>query len=517
MYFNDQCRIEKLEDKKMAQEFLVMKGISKKFSGIQALNNVDIAINEGEIHCLVGQNGCGKSTLIKIISGVIKPEKGANIWILGNPVHHLTSTSAIQQGILVIYQDLSIFPNLTVAENIAMPKMLESNSELVNWRKVRDLAAEVTAKIGVSLPLEKNAGLLSIADRQLIAICRAIAGDARLLIMDEPTASLTREEVDQLFVVIKELQRKGMTTLFVSHKLNEIMSIAERVTVIRDGKKVGTYQSKELDNEKLIYLMTGKNIAYSRPQDTIKPQCILEVKNLSKKGNYKDISFCLHEGEILGITGLLGSGRTELALSIFGMNPPEKGDIFVNGALVKIHNNRDAIKNGLGMVPEDRMGQGLIMNHSVEANIVVTVMKTLLSRIKLIHLRKRKKLALKLVADLNIKIPDIDAPAKTLSGGNQQRVAVAKWIATDPQILILDGPTIGVDVHAKSGIYEMIKSLAAAGMGIIIISDEFNEVYYNCHRILVMDHGRLLQELNPQEIKAEDVNDFNILTQYTAN
>lgn len=498
----------------MVQEFIRMEGISKKYAGIQALENVDFAINQGEIHCLVGQNGCGKSTLIKIMSGVVKPEKGARIRIKGNLIHHLTSVNAIHQGILVIYQDLSIFPNLTVAENIALPKMLESRSELVNWKKIMELAAQVTEKIGVRLPFEKEAGSLSIADRQLIAICRAIAGDAQLLIMDEPTASLTREEVAQLFAVIADLQRKGMTTLFVSHKLNEIMTIAERVTVIRDGKKVGTYPSGELDNAKLIYLMTGTKIAYSRPeQRIIRPERILEVKNLSKAGNYQDISFCLQKGEILGITGLLGSGRTELALSIFGMNPPDRGEIWVDGAPRQIRNNRDAIQAGIGMVPEDRMNQGLVMNHSVGTNSTLTIMKKFRNRAGLIQLRRKKALALKLVGELKIKIPAIEAPTKTLSGGNQQRVALAKWIAIDPRILILDGPTIGVDVQAKSGIYEIIKNLAAQGVGIILISDEFSEAYYNCHRILVMHHGRVVKELQPQEINEREISDYDVMAQ----
>jgi simple sugar transport system ATP-binding protein len=501
----------------MAQEFLVLKNINKKFTGVQALGEVDLSIKAGEIHCLVGQNGCGKSTLIKIISGVLKPERGAEIRLQGKRFHHLTAAGAIRNGIYVIYQDLSIFPNLSVAENIVFEKMLENRGQWINRHWIHNQAAEITARIGIELPLERLAGTLSIADRQLIAICRGIAGNVKFLILDEPTSSLTKDEVNLLFSVVKDLRQKGITTLFVSHRLNEIITIAERVTVLRDGKKVGTFESNELNDEKLIFLMTGKNIVYTRPSSKLDHQnCALEVKNLSKQGNFQNINFKLYRGEVLGITGLLGSGRSELALSIFGLNPPDTGEIFVDGSWVEIGNNRDAITAGIGLLPEDRMLQGLAMDISIETNIIIAVMRNLLSRFGFIHQKRKKELARQWVQDLAIKIPALDAPVKTLSGGNQQRVALAKWIAIHPKILILDGPTIGIDIQAKNGIYETIKKLAAQGVGIIIISDEAAEVFYNCHRVLIMHRGKIIREIDPGATTEKDFGNMNFYQKDTS-
>jgi simple sugar transport system ATP-binding protein len=489
-----------------SENFLELRNISKHFGGVQALKQVDFSVNRGEIHCLVGENGSGKSTLIKIISGVYAPESGGEIRIAGKVQAHLTPSASIQQGIQVIYQDLSLFPNLTVAENIGISQYFERGRQFVDAKKIRALARETMSKIGVSFDLDRPVEQLSIADRQIVAICRAIATNAQLVIMDEPTSSLTRQEVEALMVVVRDLQQKNISTLFVSHRLYEIMEIAERVTILRDGGKVGVYDAKELDDRKMAYLMTGKELDYSRHTAAFNQQhTILEVKNLTKKGNYKDISFRLQKGEILGLIGVLGSGRTELALSLFGMNPPDSGQILLNGEVVHLASNKDAIDRGISYVPEDRLSLGLVMNQSVRHNVVLTMIEKLLNTLKLIDQGKTTASVARWIDDLHIRVADPQDSVNTLSGGNQQRVVLAKWIATQPKVFLLDSPTVGVDIAAKSGIYEIVKQLASQSMGILFISDEVPEVLYNCHRILLMRKGKIVGEYIPEHISEQEL------------
>jgi simple sugar transport system ATP-binding protein len=498
----------------MADKFLEMKNISKVYAGVDALSGVDFSLNRGEIHCLVGENGSGKSTLIKIISGVEKPEKGAEIIVDGRTenLDHFNSKISIDRGVHVIYQDLSLFPNLTVAENISFNFHVERGNRFVKWAEIREQAVEVMREIGMKVTLDRLLGTLSIADQQLIAICRALIGNTRLLIMDEPTSSLTKNEVDSLFTVVKKLQKRGITTLFVSHKLAEIFEIAEQVTVLRDGKKIGTFDPAELDHEKLTYYMTGKKVAYAKlGTESLSDTPLLEVRNLSKEGNFRDISFTLHRGEILGITGLLGSGRTELAQALFGMNTAESGDISVEGRLIRIQSTNDAIKNGIGYLPENRLVEGLVMPQSVANNIIITVLDDLLGSLRLIDRNRRSETVDRWIGDLSIRVPSADSPVMTLSGGNQQRVVLAKWIATEPKVLILDGPTIGIDVAAKSAIHGIIKELAVRGIGIIVISDEVQEVLYNCHRFLIMKKGRIIAELYPEKTSERELSrEYNL-------
>lgn len=494
----------------MAETFLEMEQICKVYTGVQALRDVDFSLERGEIHCLVGENGSGKSTLIKIISGVVRPEEGARITIEGKDVdlehHHFSSKLSLEKGIHVIYQDLSLFPNLTVAENIAFNMHIEAENRFVRWKKMKEISQSVMEEIGVDFDVNEILENLSIADQQLIAICRALVGDIKLVIMDEPTSSLTRNEVDSLFKVVKRLQSKGISTLFVSHKLDEIFEIAERVTVLRDGQKIGTFNPVELDNDSLTYHMTGKNITYTKlSSKEFRTDKLLEVKGLSKRGNFKDINLTLHRGEILGITGLLGSGRTEFVQALFGMNVPEGGEIYIEGKKVRINSTKDAIYHGIGYVPENRLTEGLVMPQSVGNNIIVTILRKLLNRIGLVDKEQREKEINTWVDDLAIKVPSAEAPVVTLSGGNQQRVVLAKWLATSPKILILDGPTIGVDVAAKSSIHDIVKKLASEGMGVIIISDEVHEVLYNCHTVMVMKKGRIIGRFSAEETSEEQI------------
>ena len=495
--------------KTVADLFLSMKNVSKRYTGVQALDCVDFDIERGEIHCLVGENGSGKSTLIKIISGVEHPDDGARIEIDGHVQHHLQSIDSIRKGIEVIYQDLSLFSNLTVAENIALSQTIAMKSRLIDWRKVRKIATSSMERIEVGIPLDELVSDLSVADQQLVAICRALTSDVKLLILDEPTTALTRREIESLFRVMKDLQSKGIATLFVSHKLDEVLQIAQRVTVLRDGKKIGVFTGGELSSEKLTFLMTGKRLDYTQYQFTRQQaQPLLEVKDLSKSGNFKAVSFNLLPGEILGITGLLGSGRTELAQSLFGMGQPDSGEIRIQGNTVRIRSVQEAIALGVGYVPENRLVQGLVMEQSVGKNVVITIIEKILGTLRLIDQKKRQESIRHWIEELSIRVPSVESPVETLSGGNQQRVVLAKWIAIEPKILILDGPTVGIDVAAKSSIHEIIRKLAREGMGIIIISDEVAEVLHNCNRILVMHKGRLVNEVQASETNEEELQSF---------
>lgn len=489
-----------------AETFLLMRNVSKRYVGVQALDSVDFDIKKGEIHCLVGENGSGKSTLIKIISGAVQPDDGAYIEIEGQPIHGHQAIDAIRHGIEVIYQDLSLFPNLSVAENIALSQVIAAGSRFVNGRTLQEIATAAMQRIGVDLPLDELVGDLSIADQQIVAICRALTHDVKLVIMDEPTASLTKKEVDSLFAVVRDLQAKGIATMFVSHKLNEVLQIAERVTILRDGKKVGTFPSQEVDDEKLAMLMTGAKVEQSKVASrTTGREVLLEVRNLSKRGNFTDISFKLHRGEILGITGLLGSGRTELALALFGDNPPDAGEVLLEGRPVRIGSVEEAVALGIGYVPEDRLKQGLIMKQSVGKNIIATVLPRLVGRLGLIDRERASATIETWTRELAIKVSSVDAAVQTLSGGNQQRVVLAKWLATNPRLLILDGPTVGIDVAAKNAIHQIIRQLASQGIGILVITDEIPEAYYNCHRVIVMHKGQFIAEFDTARCSAEEI------------
>ncbi len=490
----------------MAVQFLSLKNISKRYVGVQALDSVDFTVDKGEIHCMVGGNGSGKSTLIKIISGVVQPDDGSVINIAGERFHDYGAIDAIRQGIEVIYQDLSLFPNLTVAENIALSETIAGGNTIVNWQDVRRVAENAMGKIKADLPLDALVDEISLADQQLVAICRALTHDVKLVIMDEPTTALTRKEVNALFAVVKDLQAKGIAIMFVSHKLDEVFEIAENVTILRDGRKVGSYARQELDDEKLIFLMTGEKLEHSRFSGQVDTDTtVLEVKGLSKAGNFRDIDFKLHAGEILGITGLLGSGRTELARALFGLNPAEAGEILLENRPVEIDNVQTAVNLGIGYVPEDRLTQGLVMPQSVGKNIIITIFDKLLNGVGLISQEKMHNSIDRWIEDLAIQVPSPTAPVQTLSGGNQQRVVLAKWIATDPKILVLDGPTVGVDVAAKSAIHNIIRELAAKGVGIIIISDELLEVIQNCNRIIVMHKGRFMAEFDAAATTEDEI------------
>jgi simple sugar transport system ATP-binding protein len=371
----------------------------------------------------------------------------------------------------------------------------------VDWKKIRNVARETIKKVKVNLDFNETVGLLSIADRQLVAICRAIATNAQLIIMDEPTSSLARHEIDALFSVIQQLRSAGITVLFVSHKLDEVMEISERVTVLRDGSKVGLFKRTEIDDKKLSYLMTGKEFVQEKLSKKVENRkALLEVKNLSKKNEYKDINFKLHQGEILGIVGMIGSGRTELAFSLFGMNPPNHGQILLEGKQVHFKSNESAIEAGIGYVPEDRIDQGLIMEQTIKNNVTVTIFEKLLNHLKMIDQKKQQIIVQHWINTLSIRTSSIENPVKTLSGGNQQKIVLSKWLATD-------SPTVGVDIAAKNSLYQIMRELSQRNIGIILISDEVPEILYNCHYILLMRKGRIVETFQPEEVTEKELSD----------
>lgn len=481
-----------------------LSGISKSFAGVQALKDVSIELDYGEIHCLAGENGCGKSTLIKVMSGVHAPDHGEML-IHGQKRKLLTPIDAINEGIQVIYQDFSIFPNLTVAENIALNTELAQNRKLVNWRKMKQMAKLALEKVNVQLDLDAKVETLSVADKQLIAISRALMHKAKLIIMDEPTTALTQKEVRSLFSVISGLKKEGMTILFVSHKLEEVFEISERITILRNGKNVVSEPVQQLDRDKLVFYMTGRQIEesyYEIKEETTVP--ILQTEDLGLQGCFEHISLQIKAGEIVGLTGLLGSGRTELAESLFGLRPATSGKIFIEGREQQIRTVQDAIEQRMAYVPEDRLTEGLFLEQSIERNMVISVVDRLSSHWSLIDLTKVKSTVQDWIKSLGIVAHSPALPVKTLSGGNQQRVVLAKWLATHPRLLILNGPTVGVDIGSKEDIHQVIRALAKEGMGVLMISDDLPELKQNCNRVLVMKKGRLVGEMAGKEWSQEE-------------
>jgi simple sugar transport system ATP-binding protein len=489
----------------MAEYLLSMARVSKAFSGVQALDNVELFIKPGRVMCLAGENGCGKSTLVKIISGVYTRDSG-EVCFEDKNLASIIPARAVALGIQVIYQDLSIFPNLTVMENLSLNTELSEKRKIISWKRMRGLAKKALATIGQDIPLSAKMGDLSVADKQLVAICRALLHNAKLIIMDEPTTALTKKEVDALFKTVVRLKESGIAILFISHKLEEIFEIADDVTILRNGKNVYTGTTQELDHRKFAYYMTGRDLTDARFQPgKISPEPVLEAKGLTLKDKYNDISFCLRKGEILGITGLLGSGRTELALSLFGVLKPTDGQVLLSGKEIHLHSPIAAQRHHIGYVPEDRLTEGLFLNQPIAENITVSSMDRLSNKLSLISREAILKEADKWVKKLSIATNDARKAASTLSGGNQQKIVLAKWLSNDLDVLILNAPTVGVDVGSKADLHQLFHGLARAGMAIIIISDDLIEVAGNCNRVLVMKDGGIVGHLEDAGITEQAI------------
>jgi simple sugar transport system ATP-binding protein len=480
----------------MFENILKVESIKKSFGGVEALKGVSLEIRKGEIHCLAGENGCGKSTLIKIISGVYQADAGS-IELDGTSFARMSPMDAIARGVQVIYQDFSVFPNLTVMENLAINMELMAKRKIVSYRRIRSIAAEALAKLGIKLDLEERVENLSVADRQLIAICRALLHDAKLIIMDEPTTALTKREVKALFAIIKRLQSEGISILFVSHKLDEVFEISERYTIFRNGQNVATGETGGLDRKAFVRHMTGREFADEAYRPAELGEVALAARALCLRGGFEDLSFELRCGEILGITGLLGSGRTELVQTLFGIYKPDSGHIELRGERVKIRGVKSAIRHGIGYVPGDRLTEGLFLPQSIARNVVVSKLDSLSGFLGALKGRAIDAEVDRWVRELSIATQDPSLPVQTLSGGNQQKVVLARWLANDLSVLILNGPTVGVDIGSKFDIHALLRSLAEKGLAIIVLSDDLPEVLACASRILVMRGGRIVEELDP--------------------
>lgn len=492
----------------MSEYLLEMKSIHKSFSGVHAVNDVDFAIRPGKVMCLVGENGCGKSTLVKIISGVYTKDSG-EVWFNGEKVSKITPAEATQLGIQVIYQDLSIFPNLTVRENLSINSEIAANRFFVSKKRMDKIANEALSRIGYDVDLDTKMSDLSVAGKQLVAIGRALLFNAKLIIMDEPTTALTRKEVESLIETVSQLKETGISIMFISHKIEEVLEIADDVAIMRNGKNVYSGTVDELTAKDIAFYMTGREITDEHfiPKNiSVKP--VLEVKNLSLKNQYNDINFELYKGEVLGITGLLGSGRTELAMSLFGLNKPESGDIILNGEKVKITSPREAQKKRIGYVPEDRLTEGLCLLQPIADNITLSSLKQLSGWLGYIKQEDVDATSNKWVENLSIVTDDVRKFVSTLSGGNQQKVVLSKWLNTELDILVLNGPTVGVDIGAKQDIHNLVRNLAEEGLAVIVISDDLPEVIVNCNRVIVMKDGSIVGRMEGDDLNEKAILDI---------
>lgn len=478
----------------MSEYYLEVRNISKSFVGVQALKNVNLKIRPGETHCLAGENGCGKSTLIKVISGFYTADAG-EIIINGRSYAKLTPRESMNLGIQVIYQDFSLFNNLTVAENIAMSFNVSNGYKTSNKKRDCELAEKMLSALNVDLDIRAEVGRLSVAQKQIVAICRALLQKAKLVIMDEPTTALTTREVASLFKIIHELKERGVAILFVSHKLDEVLEVSEYVNIMRNGENVIDGAVKEFDKSKMSYYMTGREVDETHFDGTVnRENCLFRVERLNREREFSDISFELYEGEVLGITGLLGSGRTELAETLFGLRGAASGAIYLKGDKLELRNASDAVRAGIGYIPEDRLTKGLFLNISIHRNIAATILTRYSDRFSFMKKKKISEVVRSQAQDLAIKAASLEAPANSLSGGNQQRVVLAKWLAAEPKLLIFNCPTVGVDIGSKAEIHEIIRSFAKRGIGVIVISDDLPEILSVCGRILVMNAGKFTGE-----------------------
>lgn len=501
----------------MGDNILELRGISKSFPGIQALDRVDFDLRKGEIHALVGENGAGKSTLIKIITGVHQPDAGEILWE-GQKVVFPNPTAALRHRIAAVYQQPASFPHLTITENIFLGHPLVSPLfKRLNWREMHKKARELLESLGSDLAPSTPMGSLSAAQQQIVEIAKALSINARVLIMDEPTAALTKREAEELYRIMRQLKAQGTPLIFISHRLEDIFEVADRVTVLRDGKKVGTWMVSEVSEKELIRAMVGREIdqLFPKVQAERGPE-LLRVEDLSRVGYFSNVSFSLCAGEILGMSGLVGSGRTEVAHALFGITPADQGKIFVEDKEVNIQNPLDAIAYGIGYLPEDRLRQGLFLPMSITDNITIIVLD-FLTRHGWLQPEREYEVSSKMLELLNIKAPSIFSLVSSLSGGNQQKVVVAKLLAAKLRILILDEPTHGVDVGAKAAIHQIMSELARQGLGIIMISSEMPEILGMSDRILVMCEGRVSGILDRREATQEKLMEMAVGVNQSGN
>ena len=496
---------------------LEIRGLNKAYPGVQALDDVGMEIRKGEIHALLGQNGAGKSTLIRLLSGADQPDSGS-MCIDGHEVVFRTPQEAQKKGIFTIYQELSLIPELSVAENIFIADLPKGHIGIVNWPRLRKHAARTMEWIGFSIDVNRPVRALSVAQKQGVELAKALHHDARVVLLDEPSAALPQPDVHRLFEVLRILRSRGLALVYISHRLEEVEQLCDIATVLRDGRKVGTYDVAETNQAALIRAMIGRDLKSTHVGEAAKGQkkprlgnggdgtVVLSVRGLDDGSAIHDINFDLHRGEILGITGLIGNGQTELAACIFGAHDRAAGEILINGRPVRIRTPKDAIRAGIGLLPEERKTQGLILHMSIESNITMASHDEF-SHLTVIDRRKEKIAVDRMVASLRVRAVDTKQPVGTLSGGNQQKIVLAKWLVSKCKVLVFTEPTRGIDVEAKEEIYELIAAFVRDGGSVVIISSEIPEASM-CDRVLVMSRGYFAGELSYKDI---DSNSDDIL------
>lgn len=490
---------------------LTMENIIKRFPGTMALDNVKLELEKGEIHALMGQNGAGKSTLMKIMSGVYTPTSG-KITLDGKDVVIREPGDALELGISIISQELSVCKDLTVAENIFLGRIPLLYSCIVDWKKLYADAAEVLARIGVKIHPKIRLNRLSVAQKQIIEIAKAVSRDCKILLMDEPTSALTLSEIDSLFALVRELKQKGMTIVYISHKLDEVFSLCDRMTVLRDGRNVGVYNTSELTPSSLTELMVGRNVDEFFGHDTsedARPRSgnvVLEARGMCRKGCLDNVSMQLMEGEVLGVYGLMGSGRTELLRALYGADRLDSGEVLVSGKKVRAPNPSICMRNGMALIPEERKEQGLFLELSVQQNLTIANMDKICPTGVFVSSSVERSLVEQYISKLNIKTASRRTKIKSLSGGNQQKVIISRWLAKGSKILLLDEPTRGIDVGAKLEIYNLIKELAHSGYSVLVVSSELPEIMKMCDRVLLMNSGRVVASLDRKHLDEEKIN-----------
>ena len=491
----------------MNKVVLELQKISKSFSGVEVLHEVPFSLIAGEVHALLGENGAGKSTLVKVMTGVHQADSG-EIYLQGHRVHFSDARDSRQAGIAAIYQELSLFPDLDVAENIFVGRQPTTAVGRIDWRKLYTEAGELLTSLGVQIDLKKKARDLSIAQQQMVEIARAFSINARVLIMDEPTSTLTLNEVDDLFRLVHRLRDDGTAIIFISHRLEELFEIADRVTVLRDGSYVATRPINEVNRDDLIRMMVGRTITDMFPKQEVQTgEVVLKVESLSRPGSYQEISFELHKGEILGMAGLVGAGRTDVARAIFGIEPPESGTIKIEGLTINIDSPQRAIELGLIYVPEDRQRHGLVLQMNIVENISLPTLGEY-AKNGWLQAEAEQAVAYQSARRMEVRANNVWQKVRELSGGNQQKVVLAKWLQTKPRILILDEPTRGIDVGTKAAVHALMGQLAAQGIAILMISSELPEVLGMSDRILVMRDGNVTAIISRAEATQEKILQF---------
>ena len=486
----------------MSEPAVRFQGVGKRYPGVQALTDVSLDIAEGSCHALCGENGAGKSTLGKILAGLQAPDEG-RLFVFGQEVHFASPHDAIAAGIGMVHQELAFCENMSIAENLCLGDIPRRRG-FVDFREMERRASALLAETGTPLDVRGRLGELSIGNRQMVQIAAAVGGGARIIVFDEPTSSLSQAEADRLYALLARLKARGVTCIFVSHRMPEIFALCDSVSVLRDGAHVATRATSDLGEADLVEMMIGRPLAEYIPmsRDGVRGAEVLRVEHLTVPGHFQDVSFALHAGEVVGLAGLMGAGRSELACALFGLDTVTAGHVYVNGIRARIDDPRQAIDYGIGFVPEDRKRQGLVLSESAMRN---TSLPTLgrLSRFGWMQRRRERRQTVALFDQLRVRTPGLDAVVAGLSGGNQQKVVLAKWLAAKPRILILDEPTRGVDVGAKAEIHALIGQLAAQGTAILVISSELPEVLRLSTRILVLRDGRLVGEV-PREEASQD-------------